>query len=62
MGLGYVSTPIPADFESEEFLYHDHSLGTSSWESNVSVSDIFRDLSVNIVSINHLKDKDEEMI
>jgi len=41
-GLGYVSTPIPSAFESEGSLYHNHSLGTSSWESDVSVGNIFK--------------------
>jgi len=36
-GLGYVSMPIPLDFESEESLFHFHSSGMSSEESNVSV-------------------------
>jgi len=53
---------ISSDFESEESLYHDHSSGTSPWESDVSVSDIFRDLSVNMISTSHLEDEDGEMI
>jgi len=57
-----VLTLIRSDFEYEESLYHDHSSGTSSWESNIDVGDIFRDLSVNMVSISHLEDEDEEMI
>ena len=54
--------PIPSDFEFEESLYHGHSSGTLSWESDVSIGDIFRDLSVNMVSISHLEDEDEEMM
>ena len=54
--------PIPSDFESEESLYYDHSSGTSSWESNVSIDTIFRNLLVNMVSTSHLEDEDEEMI
>ena len=57
-GLGYVSTPIPS--ASEESLCHDYSSVTSSWESDVSVSNIFREFSVNIVSASHLEDRDEE--
>jgi len=57
-----MSTPIPSASESEESLYHDHSLGTSSWELDVSVGDIFKDLSVNMVSTSHPKDGDKEMI
>jgi len=60
--LGYVSTPIPSAFESEELLHHNHSLGTLSWESDVSVGNIFKDLSVNMVSTSHSKDENEEMI
>ena len=61
-GLDYVSTPILSASESKESLYHNHSLGTLSWESSVSVDNIFKDLSVNMVSTSHTKDKDEEMI
>jgi len=61
-GLGYVSTPTPSASESKELLYHNHSLGTSSWESDISVRNIFKDLSINIVSTSHPKDGDEQMI
>ena len=57
-----MSTPVPSSSESEESLCHNYSSGTSSWESDVSVGNIFRELSVNMVSTNHLEDKDEEMI
>ena len=57
-----MSTPSPSAFEFEESLFHNRSLGTSSWESDVSVGDIFKDLSVNMVSTNHPKEEDEEMI
>jgi len=59
-GLGYVSTPILLASESEESLYHDHSSGTSLWESEVSVGNIFKDLSVNMVSTRHPKDGDKK--
>ena len=61
-GLGYISTPIPSTSESEESLYYDHSSGTSSWESNVSVSSIFKELSMNMVSTSHPEEENEEMI
>ena len=61
-GLGYVSTPIPSASKSEESLYHIYSSGTSTLESDVSVVNIFRELSVNMVSTSHLEDGDEEMI
>ena len=48
-GLGYVSTPILLDSESEEEVYHDSSSATSSWDSDVSVGDIFESPSVNMV-------------
>jgi len=57
-----VSTPIPSASEFEESLCHNYSSGTSSWESDVNVGNIFRELSVNIVSISHLEDRDKEMI
>ena len=63
-GLGYVSTPIPSGSKSKEPIYHDHSSGTLPWESDISVSTIFEDLLVNMVSTSHMKDEDEneEMI
>jgi len=61
-GLGYVSTPVPSASGSEGSLYHNHSSGISLWESDVSVGNIFRELSVNMVSTSHLKDGDDEMI
>jgi len=57
-----VSTPISSASESEESLYYDHSSGTLSWESDVSVCGILRELSVNMISTSHLKDGDGEMI
>ena len=59
-GLGYVSTPISS--ESEESLYHNYSSGTSSWESDVSIGNLFRELLVNVDSTSHLEDGDDEMI
>jgi len=65
-GLGYVSTPISPDFESEKWVHHDHSLEASSWESDVSIGDIFKSLLVNMISASHLEDEDineaEEMM
>ena len=55
-------TPIPSVSESEGLLYHNHSSGTSSWESDVSVNNIFKDISVNMVSTSHPEDGDEEII
>jgi len=61
-GLGYVSTLAPSASDSRESSDHDYSSGTSSWESDVSVGDIFGEFSVNMVSTSHLEDGDEEMI
>ena len=61
-GLGYVSTPISSASDYEELLYHYRSLGTSSWESDVSVSNIFKEFSINMVSTSHPEDGDEKMI
>ena len=61
-GLDYVSTLILSAFESEESLFHNHSSSTSSWESDVSDGNIFKELSVNMVSTSHPEDGDEEMI
>jgi len=61
-GLGYVSTPTPLSPESSESLYHNYSSDTSSWESDISIGDIFQDLSINMVSTSHPEEGDEEMI
>jgi len=61
-GLGYVSTPVPSASDSGGSSRHDYSSGTSSWESDVSVGNIFRELLVNMISTSHLEDGDEEMI
>jgi len=42
--LCYVSTPISSDSKSEEEIYHDSSSATSSWDSDVSIVDIFESL------------------
>jgi len=60
--FGYVSTPISSASEHEELLYHYRSLGTSSWESDVSVSNIFKEFSINMVSTSHPEDGDKKMI
>ena len=57
-----MSTQISSASESEESLYHYRSSGISSWESDVSVGNIFNELLVNIVSTSHPEDRDEEMI
>jgi len=59
-GLDYVSTPVSSDYESKEEIYYNSSSTTSSWDSNVSIGDIFGSLSVNMVSTNHLEDGGED--
>jgi len=59
-GLGYVTTPVSSDPESEKEVYHGSSSKTSSWDSDVSVSDIYKSLSVNIVSTSHSEDDGED--
>ena len=49
-GLGYITTPVSSDSESKEEVYHDSSSVISSWDSDVSIGDIFESLSVNMVS------------
>jgi len=61
-GLGYVSTPISSDPESEEEVYHDSSSATSSWDSDISIDNIFGSLLVNMVSANHLEDDEEDTL
>ena len=60
MGLGYVSTLIPSASESDESLYLNHSSGTSSWESDVSIGGIFKEFSVNMISTSHQEEEDEK--
>ena len=59
-GLSYVSISVSSDSESEEEVYHDSSSATSSWDSDVSIGDIFGSLSVNLVSTSHLEDDRED--
>ena len=61
-GLGYVSTLVSSDPESEKDIYYDNSLATSSWDSDVSVGNIFKSLSVNMVSTSHLEEDGEDTI
>ena len=59
-GLGYISMPVSSDLDSEKEVYHDNSSETSSWDSDVSIDDIFRSLSVNKASISHFKEDRED--
>ena len=61
-----MSTPVSSYPKFEKWDHHNHSLGTSLWDSDVNVGAIFKSLSVNMVSTSHLenedKDETEEMI
>ena len=59
-GLGYVSSPVLLDSESEKEVYHDNLSATSSWDSDVSIGDIFESLLVNMVSTSHLEVDEED--
>jgi len=59
-GLGYVTTPVSSDPWSDKEVYHDSLSATSSWDSNVSIGNIFGSLSVNMVSANHLEDDGDD--
>jgi len=52
-GLGYVTPPVPSQSEEEESLPSYFSI-SSEWESDVSVGVLFKNLSVNMTSINQL--------
>jgi len=53
-GLGYVTSPTLLQFEDDESI---QSLSTTSseWESDVSVGMLFKNLSVNMTSIDQLE-------
>jgi len=52
--------PISSDPKSKKEVYHDSSSAMSSWDSDVSISDIFRSLSVNMVSTSPFEDDGED--
>ena len=59
-GLGYITPLVSSDQESDEYALGDHSSGTSSYDSDVSIDNIFGTLSVNMTSISHLEEEDED--
>jgi hypothetical protein len=61
-GLGYVTTPTSSDCEQDECTVSCHSSETSSWDSDTSIGDAFRTLSVNMVAVNHLEVETEDQI
>lgn len=58
-GLGYVSDPLISASRSDESIYHNHSSNTLSWDSN-NVGEIFRGLLINMVSVSHLEDDEDD--
>jgi len=52
--LGYVTPPAPFQSEEEDSL-PSHSSISSEWESDISVGVLFKNLFVNMTSINQLE-------
>jgi len=55
-GLGYITPPAPFQSEEEESLPSFSSI-SSEWESDVSVRVLFKNLSINMTSINQLENE-----
>jgi len=53
-GLGYVPPPAQFQFEGDESLLS-HSSSSSKWQSDVSVGVLFKNLCINMTSINQLE-------
>ena len=53
-GLGYVTPPTPLQSEDDVSI-PSHSATSSEWESDVSMWMLFKNLSVNMTSINQLE-------
>ena len=53
-GLGYVTPPSPVSFK-EDKSFPSYSSTSSEWESDVSVGVLFKDLFVNMTSIDQLE-------
>jgi len=51
---------VSSDPDSEKEVYYDSSSTTSSWDSDVSIDDIFGSLSVNTVSTSYVEDDEED--
>ena len=58
--LSYVSMAVSSGLESEKEVRHESLSATSSWDSDVSIGDIFGSLSMNMVSTSHLEDDEED--
>ena len=55
-----VANIVPVPKKNEKEVYPDSSSETSSWDSDVSVDNIFKSLSVNIVSTSHYEEDRED--
>jgi len=53
-GLGYVTPPTPLQSEDNESI-PSHSATSSEWESDISVGILFKNLSVNMTSVDQLE-------
>jgi len=56
-GLGYVTPPTPLRSEDNESILS-HSASSFEWESDVSTGMLFKNLSVNMTSIDQLEHED----
>lgn len=59
-GLGYVSNPATSESNSDESVYHDHSSCMSLWSSYASVDMVFKALFVNMVTMIHPKEVEDD--
>jgi len=59
-GLDYVSTQVLLDPESEKEVHYDSSSAISWWDSDVNVGNIFKSLSMNMVSTSYLEEDGED--
>src|SRR3954465_13422333 len=60
-GLGYTSPPLRLSHGPTSFriVSRDYSSSTSSWESDVSIGNLFEGLSINMVSASPLEDLED---
>jgi len=58
-GLRYVTSPTPTPFKSKDNeSIPSHSASLSEWESDVSTGMLFKNLSINMTSINQLEQEE----
>ena len=51
---------VSSNFESKKEVYHDNSSAMSSWNSDVSICDIFKSLLVDMASTSHVEEDGED--